>query len=382
MKRKTLIVAAIALGVLALVVIAIWPAAPLWARLGANPVCIQGDLLHLRLVPCQPIEVSAKAATPVPLPTPEGEAPIPLIFDDDGSPDGVIALLFFLRNPLYSVEAVTVSPGEAHPALFAQHVAQLLAAVGRPDIPVGVGRETPLEGNNAFPEPWRQASDAFWGIDLPEATDPAESHAAPQLIVETLNGSSHPVAIFVSGTHTNLAEALRLEPSIRGHIREVLVMGGSAYVEGNIESDWPAIHNRVAEWNIWVDPIAAREVFSSDLPLHVVPLDGTNRVTWIEADARDWVAAGSAEGTLAAQLLRWMLRSWAPDGVHVWDLVAAVVTTDSRLCPEVALALDVIVTPGIEQGRTVVEDQSPNAQVCLTPDAPQVKERATAMFAR
>ena len=77
-----------------------------------------------------------------------------------------------------------------------------------------------------------------------------------------------------------------------------------------------------------------------------------------------------------------MLRSWAPDGVHVWDLVAAVVTTDSRLCPEVALALDVIVTPGTEQGRTVVEDQSPNAQVCLTPDALQVKERATAMFAR
>lgn len=382
MKRRLIIAAATTVGALALVVIAVWPAAPLWARFGAEPICIHGDLPHLRIVPCQSIGLSATAATPIPLPTPEGQAPIPLIFDDDGSPDGVIALLFFLRNPLYSVEAVTVSPGEAHPALFVQHAARLLALAGRADIPVGAGRESPLEGDNSFPEPWRHASDTFWGINLPPAADPPVPHAAPQLIVDTVNGSAQPVVVFVSGTHTNLAEALRLDPGIRAHIREVLVMGGSAYVEGNIERDWPAIHNRVAEWNIWVDPIAAREVLSSALPLHVVPLDATNRVMWSEADASSWAASGSPEGTLAAQLLRWMLGSSAPGGVYVWDLVAAVVTTDSRTCPEVALALDVVVTPGSEQGRTVVTGQSPNAQFCLTPDAHQVRLRAAAILGR
>jgi pyrimidine-specific ribonucleoside hydrolase len=382
MKRKALTVAGISLGLLLLLVIIISAATPLWVRLGAKPVCLQGDLLHLRVVSCQSTEVAPWPATSIPLPTPGGQRPIPLIFDDDGSPDGVIALLFLLHDPSYSVEVVTVSPGEAHPAVFAQHVARLLAAVGRLDIPVGAGRESPLEGSNAFPEPWRQASDDFWDIPLPEAARSPESLSAPQLIVETLNDSPQPMVIFLSGTHTNLAGALRLDPGIREHIREVRVMGGSVHVAGNIESDWPAIHNRVAEWNIWVDPIAARDVFTSGVPLRLVPLDGTDRVTWTETDARDWAASGSPEGALAAQVLRWMLGSWAADGVYVWDLVAAVATTDSRLCPEIPLALDIVIDPGTEQGRTVVEDGSPNTLVCLTPDAAQLKARVAAMFAR
>ena len=70
------------------------------------------------------------------------------------------------------------------------------------------------------------------------------------------------------------------------------MMGGSIYVPGNIESDWPEIHNSVAEWNIWVDPLAANEVFASGLPLHLVPLDATDQVTWTEADARAWKRSG------------------------------------------------------------------------------------------
>ena len=84
-----------------------------------------------------------------------GQARIPVIVDDDGSPDGMVALLYFLRNPLFDVRAVTISCGEAHPALFASHVLRLLAGLGRVDIPVGTGRDTPLAGNNVFPGPWR-----------------------------------------------------------------------------------------------------------------------------------------------------------------------------------------------------------------------------------
>jgi inosine-uridine nucleoside N-ribohydrolase len=319
--------------------------------------------------------------TPLPLPT-SGEAPIPLIFDDDGSPDGVIALLFFLRNSQYSVEAVTISPGEAHPELFAHQMTRLLASVGRSDIPVGVGRESPLEGDNSFPEPWRQASDAFWDISLPEENPPSNTLSAAELIVDTLHGSTQPMAIFVSGSHTNLAEALRLDPSIREHIREIYMMGGSIYGQGNIESDWPAIRNRAAEWNIWVDPTAASEVFASGLPLHIMPLDGTNQVTWTQSDGQSWASSGTPEGLLANDLLSWMLTSWSTDRAFIWDLAAAVAMTDQRLCPEIPLALDINVEPGPEQGRTIAKDAPPNAQVCVEPDADQIRARAASIFAR
>jgi pyrimidine-specific ribonucleoside hydrolase len=382
MRRKGLVIGGIVVGALVLLIVLAVFATPLLVRAGLEPICIQGSWPHLRVVSCPPPTAAVPAITPLPFPTVSGQTPVPIIVDDDGSPDGLLALLAFLRHPFFDVRAVTVSCGEAHPDLFARHLVQLLAGLGRGDIPVGVGRATPLEGNNAFPDPWRQASDSFWGITLPAATASTEPVPAAQLIVETLTESAQPVAVFVSGNHTNLAEALRLDPGIASQIRDVYIMGGSIYVPGNIESDWPAIRNSVAEWNIWVDPVAAREVFLSGLPLHLIPLDATNQVTWTESDALGWASSGSPEGVLAGDLLQWMLRSWSPDGVYVWDLVAAIGGTDPALCPEVALSVDVIVEPGPEQGRTVVTDQPPNVAVCLDPEAEQIRARAAYVLGR
>jgi purine nucleosidase/pyrimidine-specific ribonucleoside hydrolase len=131
------------------------------------------------------------------------EGPTPIIFDDDGSPDGMIALLFFLSNPNFEVRAVTISCGEAHPEVFAGHVARFLAGLGRADIPVGYGRPDPLEGANAFPDPWRADSDRFWDLPLPEAAAPTTPVPAAALIVESVAQSDQPVAVFLSGTHTN-----------------------------------------------------------------------------------------------------------------------------------------------------------------------------------
>lgn len=379
MRRKALTIGGIVLGVLALFVMLGGPAASL---LGIEPICIQGEFPHLRVVPCPDSAASRPASTPIPLPTLSESRPIPVIVDDDGSPDGMIALLYFLRHPHYDVRAVTVSPGEAHPELFAQHLTRLLAAVGRSDIPVGAGRADPLQGDNAFPDPWRENSDAFWGISLPDAPSSAGPVPAADLIVETASGSSRPVLIFVAGPHTNLAEALRLEPSIVERILSVNIMGGSIHVPGNIQSDWPAIKNRVAEWNIWVDPVAAQEVFASGIPLNVMPLDGSNRIIWTESDARSWASSGTAEGAFGSDLLRWMLDNWSQDGVYVWDLAAAVATTDQNLCPTVALALEIQIEPGAEQGRTFISQGIANTSVCLQPDPAQIRARAAAILGK
>lgn len=321
------------------------------------------------------------AVAPIPLPTPAAQSPIPLIFDDDGSPDGMIALLYLLQHPQYDVVAVTISNGEAHPALFAPQVARLLSAAGRPDIPVGAGRETPLVGDNAFPEPWREASDAFWGMDLPADGAAAAVVPAAELIVETVNGSDQPVTLFASGPLTNLAEALRLDPGLTEGIGEVVVMGGSIDVPGNIAPAWPAIDNRVAEWNIWVDPVAAGEAFAAGLPLRLMPLDSTNQVTWSASDARRWAGGGSVEGELAGDLLQRTLDRWRAKDVNLWDLASATVVGEDRLCPEEALGLSVVTAAGPEQGRTVATAGPANARVCLEPDAAQIKARANGMLA-
>jgi pyrimidine-specific ribonucleoside hydrolase len=302
--------------------------------------------------------------------------PMPVIVDDDGSPDGMIALLYLLRHPNFNVKAITVSNGEAHPDVFAQNIMRVLARLGRTGIPVAAGRSSPLEGNNAFPASWRAASDNFWGISLPEPIESVQPLSASQLIVQTVKQSSQPVTIFVSGPHTNLAEALRIDPSIASRIRVVQSMGGSIYVPGNIKSGWPTIDNDVAEWNIWVDPLAASEVISAGLSLTLVPLDATNQVRYVESDAAAWETSGTPEGILAAEILRYLLSVWPPIGAQVFDAVAAVNMTDPGLCWKDHLHLDIVTASGDQQGRTAPNTSQPaNATVCLIPSADQIRNR-------
>jgi pyrimidine-specific ribonucleoside hydrolase len=309
------------------------------------------------------------------------QSQIPMIWDDDGSPDGVIALLYLLKNPDVRVEAITVSCGEAHPDIFAQNLTRMLARVGHEGIPVAAGRATPLEGNNAFPEAWRASTDTFWGAELPEAAQPIESKSASEVIVDVVQTASAPVTILLTGNHTNLAEALRMDPSIADRIQVVEIMGGALYVSGNIASDYPDIPNEVAEWNIWVDPVAAHEVFTSSLPIRLVPLDATNHVVWTESDAAAWEASQSPEGILAAEILRWMLSSWFPEGVYAWDVVAAVDLLDADICQHADRFVHVSTAPGDELGQTLVDEQQPaNMSVCMTPSAELLKARVAEVF--
>jgi len=331
-----------------------------------------------------------QSAVPMPTFEPEEEEtsqektshPIPVIWDDDGSPDGVIALLYLLAHPGYEVTAATISSGEAHPGIFAEKLAALFLELGVEHIPVGPGSDTPLEGNNAFPDPWRVATDEFWWIELPKITTNGFT-MADDLIIDVVNQAFDRGLIFVSGTHTNLALALRKEPRIGRKIDAVHIMGGALRVPGNIASDWPDNPNKVSEWNIWVDPIAAHEVFASGLVLSLTPLDATNHVVWTRSDADTWRASGTREGEIAADVLDWMLDSWFPEGVYAWDLVTAVNMTNPELCEHENLAIDILTVQGEIEGQSVIVDGAePNASVCIFPDSGQMKSMVAAAFSK
>jgi inosine-uridine nucleoside N-ribohydrolase len=225
MKRKALLILACVVGAIFLLFILFVPAAPFFAKLGIKPICIQGKLPRLRLVACPETAATHPTATPRLLPTiPEG-ARIPVIFDDDGNPDGEIALHYFLRNPLFDVKAVTISPGEAHPEIFAKHLTRLLAAVGRTDLPVGVGRETPLEGENAFPEPWRQARDNLWDLVAAAAATDArlcpEEHLALEIVLDP--GPDQGRTIVKKGKTPNTWVCLKPDvEQMKAHVARVL----------------------------------------------------------------------------------------------------------------------------------------------------------------
>ena len=304
--------------------------------------------------------------------------PTPLIIDDDGSQDGMTAIAYMLANPEFNVEAITISNGIARPEVFDDNLLRMLDRLGDLDIPVGVGRSSPIEGNNEFPDFIREASDTFWSptVSLPESVPDVETEDAVDLIIETINDSPEPVAILATGPLTNIAEALRRDPSIINNIEVVQIMGGAVFVEGNLPvlPDPPFSTNTVAEFNIWIDPVAAQEVFDAKkqgLDIQLTPLDATNNIEFDRQDYQAWLDTGTPESIIAAEFLDYALTVIQSDNDPnpVWDLVAAINLSEPDFSTETPLHIDIDTEsdPGDTQGQIQVLDLPPNVQVSLNP---------------
>jgi len=303
-----------------------------------------------------------------------------LIYDDDGSRDGMAALLYFLNYPDILIQAINISYGEAHPKLYIQHVGRVLDNLGINDIPLGAGKDMPLAGGTPFPDWLRHLSDDFWDYPLPNADKTYPFQNAPELMVSVIKQASEPVAIFLSGPFTNLARALQLDPAIKGNISAVYFMGGAVDVPGNIKGLIPDSDNRVADWNMIADPQAAKEVFESGLELYMVPLDATNKVLFRQEDILPW-RQGDEKAKMIADLYDIMFNTFGFKTAEIFDLTAAAIMVQPKLCDFQALHLDVITDDGPTLGQTiVVPNTEPNIHACLDPNADQVKQNLNETF--
>jgi len=303
----------------------------------------------------------------------------PLIVDDDGSQDGMTALAYMLQNPKFDIQAITLAQGIAHPESFVNNLERMLGRLGVIGIPVGVGRSDPLQGNNVYPDFIREGANTFWSpfVTLPDTAPPVVTRPAAELIVEKVKQSSEPVAILATGSLTNIAEALRLDPTIINNISVLEILGGAVFVPGNLGvlPNPPYSTNKVAEFNIWVDPVAAQEVFNAaqlGLKIRLTPLDATNQIQFSREDQQAWKATGTPESLIASEFLDFALTVIASDNDPnpVWDLVAAINLSEPSFCNEVPLHINIITDtpPGETQGQTVaVDGRPPNANVCLNP---------------
>ena len=305
---------------------------------------------------------------------------LPVIFDDDGSQDGTAALAYLLSHPGVSIRAITISYGEAHPDVYVQHIARKLDELGIDGIPLGAGQDAPLAGSNAFPDWLRESSNNFGGMPVPNADQTYPVQDAAELIVATVNASPEPITIYLSGAQTNLAEALQLNADIAENIAGVYIMGGAVYVPGNIKGLTPESDNEVAEWNIYADPQAAKEVYASGLPLYLVTLDATNQVTLDAEDIQPWREGGPL-ADFAFEIYERKLENFGGRNAETWDLMTAAVMVDPSLCGFASLSLDVITVDGATSGQTVVDEcGAPNVEVCLSPDAGRIKENFREVF--
>ena len=303
-----------------------------------------------------------------------------VIFDDDGSPDGTTALLYLLSDPDAWVDAVIISHGETTPRTYIQHIGRMLEDFGINDILLGEGQEKALIPGEDFPDWLRQAGDNFWGFPIPNGGKSYPVQDAAALMVALLNAAPEPMAVFISGSSTDLALALRLDPGIRDHISTIAIMGGAVNVPGNLTDFSTNPENVSAEWNIYIDPLAAGEVFESGIPIVLVPLDATNQVEIARRNTSIWRAGGKM-ADFAADMYDMLLGDSSENKMAVWDVMTAAIMVHPELCNMVPLHLKVITDQGITYGQTMLlPDGEPNVHVCLEPDKLAIIQNLETVF--
>ncbi len=278
---------------------------------------------------------------------PATRAATPVIFDNDMAIDDWSTLLFLALDPEVELLAVTVAgSGEAHcaPAL-ANGLALLQLAAAADSIPVACGDPWPLDGYFVFPLPWQEDMDILSGVEIPPSPRQPDPRHAVEVIHATLQASAEAVAILATGPMTNLAQWLQRYPQDREKVSRVVIMGGSLDAPGNIiVPDFTDGHpNTGAEWNFYIDPLAADILLRSGLPVEMVGLDVTNTVRVTAAFAADFK---TRVNNPAAQFWDEVLdrNDWfiASGEYYLWDVLAALTLVDAQtFCRGEAFALGV-----------------------------------------
>lgn len=186
-----------------------------------------------------------------------------LLIDTDTASDDAVALVLACRHMAYQIEAVTIVSGNVPMALGVQNAMYTLQLCDN-SAPVYRGATKPLMRPLETAEQVH-GDDGMGDIGLPlTGFTPTEGYAI-DVIVDTINVHPNQVTLITLGPLTNIALALLKDPSIAHKLEALVVMGGTGQGAGNITP--------VAEFNIWVDPEAAKIVFESGAPIKMVGWD-------------------------------------------------------------------------------------------------------------
>jgi inosine-uridine nucleoside N-ribohydrolase len=288
-------------------------------------------------------------------------SPTPVILDVDPGHDDAVAIMLACAAPDLDLLAVTTVAGNVPLEKTTRNALRVLSLIGHTDLPVAAGASSPLR------RPLHTAEDIHGesGLDGPEipapSLEPAE-RTATELIADTLREAPEPVTLIPTGPLTNVAKFLQEYPELKERIARFSLMGGSI----GLGNTTPA-----AEFNVYVDPEAAREVFESGLPITMIGLDVTHQAGAGPAERENLRSLGRIGGVVA-ELLEFFAgtyeRIYGFDSPPLHDPVAVAAVLEPALLKARPMRVDIECESELTRGETVcdfygVSSKPPNAEV-------------------
>jgi purine nucleosidase/pyrimidine-specific ribonucleoside hydrolase len=303
-----------------------------------------------------------------------------VILDTDPGVDDALAILLALRSPELDVVGITTVCGNMPVEQATANLFRILSLVDPPGgMLIGRGAASPLR------RPLETAAhvhgaDGLGDLDhftnsngrprYPRPVVPTRLPSALETWEHCIRAHGTDLTLVTLGPLTNLAESLQRSVTVAKGFRSIIAMAGTIVVPGNV--------TRAAEFNVYVDPHAADQVLQAGLPLTLVPLDVTTKVTMsreaikkLTARTRDPVGQFFADVTEAALDFADRVEGAAVFPFH--DPLAVAVAIDPALVRCTPLHVAVETEGPVAVGATIADRRrlrgthksSPNVQVAM-----------------
>lgn len=294
-----------------------------------------------------------------------------IIVDGDPGQDDAVAILLALASPEdLDILAITTVAGNVPLSLTTANALTLVELANRVDVPVYAGAASPTV-NELVTAEYVHGPTGMDGADLPAPSiAPGTGHASERIVELIMSRGPGEVTLCTLGPMTNVGMALEEAPEIAARVREIVIMGGGFFEGGNTT---PA-----AEFNIYVDPHAAHRVFTSGIPIVLMPLDVTHKALTTPERRQAFADLGTPAGAAVAGMLdfydRWDMEKYGLPGGPLHDPTVIAYLLEPEMFSGKRVPVEIDTRPGITHGMTVMDwwgvtDNEPNALVMNEIDA-------------
>ena len=292
-----------------------------------------------------------------------------VLIDCDVGVDDALALILAFHSPELDVKAVTGVNGNVPLEQVFENIQKVLSLIQPDQKPfVARGAELPLQGKSIYAHSVH-GKDGLGGarIDREEGKAWWQYYAGPadELITKMAHQDPGEMTLIATGPLTNVALAIKKDAEGMGKLKEIVIMGGAVRTAGNITP--------YAEFNVFSDPLAAKVVLESGLPITLVPLDVTHRVSltsrFMEARV---VPIGSSFSRFVIEATEYDSATHQfrnRELIYLHDPLAVGVVIDPDLVKKENLSLQTETREGNHYGKLSEVHEGPRVEVCLEVDA-------------
>jgi inosine-uridine nucleoside N-ribohydrolase len=273
-----------------------------------------------------------------------------IILDVDPGHDDAMAILLASASPAIDLLAITTVAGNQTLPKTTLNARRVCSRAGIHGIPVAAGCDRPLVREQRVAENIHGESGLEGPTFAGEPDVPLDPRHAVDLIIELLMASDGDVMLVPTGPLTNIGMAMRREPRIVPKIRHISLMGG-AWGFGN--------QTPSAEFNILVDPEAARIVFESGAPITMCGLELTHQAKATPDIIQRFADLHTPLGDFAVEMLRFFASTYRKmhgfDGPPLHDPTAVAWVIDPSMVETQPAHVDIETHAEFSYGRTVVD---------------------------